>query len=61
MRAGRLNAEMARRGFKNVGGDQTAGTAVSTWCNASAPDRLSVETRQGHVAKVEAIAEGNGQ
>ena len=59
MRAGRLDAEMAGRGFQNIGGDQTAGAAVSTWWNASARERLSVETRQGHVAKVEALVEGN--
>jgi hypothetical protein len=61
MRAGRLDAEMARRGFQNVGGYQTAGAAVSTWWNTGSRECLSVETRQGHVSKVEAIAEGNCQ
>ena len=51
MRAGRLATEMAGRGFKNVGGDQTAGAAVSPWWNASSRECLSVETRQGRVAK----------
>jgi hypothetical protein len=59
MRAGSLDAEMAARGFKSVGGYQTADAAVSTWWNASSRECLSVETRQGRVAKAEAIAEGN--
>ncbi|MDG4594841.1 MAG: hypothetical protein P9F75_03970 [Candidatus Contendobacter sp.] len=50
---------MAGRGFQNVGGDQTAGAAISTWWNASSRERLSVETRQGRVAKAETVAEGN--
>ena len=61
MRAGSLDAEMAGRGFKNVGGYQTADAAVSTWWNASSRECLSVETRQGRVAKAEAIAESNCQ
>ena len=35
--------------------------AVSTWWNAGSCQCLSVETRQGRVAKAEAIAEGNCQ
>ena len=61
MRAGSLDAEMAGRGFENVGGYQAAGAAVSTWWNASSRECLSVETRQGRVSKVGAIAEGNCQ
>jgi hypothetical protein len=61
MRASSLGAEMAGRGFENVGGYQAAGAAVSTWWNASSRECLSVETRQGRVAKVGAIAEGNCQ
>ena len=61
MRAGSLDTEMAGRGFKNVGSYQTADAAVSTWWNAGSRQCLSVETRQGRVAKAEAIAEGNCQ
>lgn len=50
---------MARSDFKYVGGYQTTGAAVSAWWNASSRERLSVETHQGHVAKAEAIVEGN--
>ena len=59
MRAGSLDAEMAGRGFKSVGGHKTADAAVSTWWNAGSRECLSVETRQGRVAKAETIAGGN--
>ena len=59
MRAGSLDAEMAGRGFKSVGGYQTAGAATSIWWNAGSRECLSVETRQGRVSKAEAIVEGN--
>ena len=61
MRTGSLDAEMAARGFKSVDGYQAAGATISTWWNAGSRECLSLETRQGHVAKTEAIAEGNCQ
>ena len=59
MRAGSLDAEMTGRGFKNVGGYQSNNASFTTWWNAGSRECLSVETRQGRVAKAEAIAEGN--
>ena len=61
MRAGSLDAEMAGRGFKNVGGYQSDNSSFTTWWNANTRECLSVETRQGRVAKAETIAEGNCQ
>lgn len=59
MRAGSLDAEMARRGFKNVGGYQAAGAASTTWWNATSRECISVETSQGRISRAETIAEGN--
>ena len=61
MRAGSLDTEMAGRGFKNVGGYQSDNSSFTTWWNAGSRQCLSVETRQGRVAKAETIAEGNCQ
>jgi hypothetical protein len=59
MRAGSLDAEMASRGFKSAGGYQASGAVVSTWWNAGSRECLSVETRQGRVAKAETVPGGN--
>jgi hypothetical protein len=61
MRAQSLDSEMSRRGFTNVGGYKTEGASMTTWWNPSARQCVSVETRQGKVARTEAIFEGNCQ
>lgn len=61
MRAANLDSEMNRLGFRNVGGYQSGGAAVSTWWNPRSEQCAKVETREGRVADIKAIAEGNCQ
>lgn len=59
MRAANLDSEMNRLGFRNVGGYQSGGGAVSTWWNPRGEQCAKVETREGRVADIEAIYAGN--
>jgi hypothetical protein len=61
MRAQNLDSEMNSRGFSNVGGYKTATSSMTTWWNPAAHQCVSVETREGRVASMENIVEGNCQ
>jgi len=61
MRGRNLDTEMAQNGFDNVGGYKTGEASMTTWWNAASRQCVSVETREGRVAKAETIVEGNCQ
>ncbi len=59
MRGRSMDDEMDSRGFSNVGGYKNDGASMTTWWNAGSRQCISVETRDGRVAKAETIVEGN--
>ena len=61
MRAGSLDTAMGERGFRNTGGYQRGGAAYATWYNAGKHQCVEVETRDGRVAAIKSIVEGNCQ
>jgi hypothetical protein len=61
MRGRNLDSEMASSGFKNVEGYKTDAASMTTWWNTASHQCISVETREGRIAKAENIVEGNCQ
>ena len=59
MRGRNLDGEMGGRGFTNVGGYKSDGASMTTWWNADSRQCISVETREGRIAKAETVVEGN--
>lgn len=59
MRARNMDSEMARMGYRNVGGYKTDAASFTTWWNAGSRDCVSIETRDGRVASAKSIVEGN--
>ena len=54
-----LDGVTSARGFSNAGGYKNDGASMTTWWNADTRQCISVETRDGRVAKAETIVEGN--
>ena len=59
MRGRSMDDEMSSSGFNNVSGYKTDDASITMWWNAASRQCISVETREGRVAKAETIIEGN--
>ena len=59
MRGRSMDDEMSSNGFNNVSGYKTDDASITMWWNAASRQCISVEAREGRVAKAESIVEGN--
>jgi hypothetical protein len=58
-RASSADSDLRARGFRDTGGYQQGGKSFVTWYNRNTRQCVNVVTRDGRVARIEDIDEGN--
>jgi hypothetical protein len=58
-RASSADSDLRSRGFRDTGGYKQGGKSFVTWYNAGTRQCINVVTRDGRIARIDDIAEGN--